>query len=89
MKYTTTALILAALVAATTAVPVAEAQGPSGRSGRGGKPRGEVTVDWTKIDSRIAWFGTMDAAQAAAKKTGRPILLVAGAPHCRAVPGVW
>lgn len=86
MKHKKTSLILAALLAGTTLVDVAEAQG---RSGRGGKPRGEVTVDWTKIESRIAWFGTMDAAKAAAKRTGRPILLVAGAPHCRAVPGVW
>ena len=81
MKNTITALFLAVSIAGT-----AEAQG---RGGRGGKPRGEVTVDWSKITSRIAWFGTMDAGRAAAKATGRPILLVAGAPHCRAVPGVW
>ena len=84
MKHTTSMLFLAVSIAATASV--AEAQG---RRGSGGKPRGEVTVDWTKIESRIAWFGTMDAARAAAKATGRPILLVAGAPHCRAVPGVW
>ena len=78
MKHTMTALVLTALLAGT-----------AGAQGFSGKPRGEVTVDWTKIESRIAWFGTMDSARAAAKKTGRPILLVAGAPHCRAVPGVW
>ncbi len=52
-------------------------------------PHPEVTVDWTKIQNRIAWFGTWNRALAAAKSTGRPILLVAGAPHCQQVPGVW
>ncbi len=52
-------------------------------------PHPEVTVDWTKIQNRIAWFGTWDRALAAARNTGRPILLVAGAPHCQRVPGVW
>ena len=86
MKHTIAAIILASSLAGTTGTGVAEAQG---RSARGGKPRGEVTVDWSKIESRIAWFGTMDAGRAAAEKTGRPILLVSAAPHCRAVPGVW
>ena len=56
---------------------------------RSGPPHPEVTVDWSALEQRIAWFGTMDRARAAARKTGRPILLVSGAPACRAVPGVW
>ena len=56
---------------------------------RSGPPHPEVTVDWSVLEHRIAWFGTMDRAQEAAKKTGRPILLVSGAPACQAVPGVW
>ena len=56
---------------------------------RSGPPHPEVTVDWSTLEHRIAWFGTMDRAQEAAKKTGRPILLVSGAPACQAVPGVW
>ena len=52
-------------------------------------PHPEVTVDWTKVEQRIAWFGTWNGAIAAAKRTGRPILLVTGAPHCQKVPGVW
>ena len=60
---------------------------PDGR--RDGPPHPEVTVDWSTLDQRIAWFGTMDSARAAAEKTGRPILLVSGAPACQAVPGVW
>lgn len=60
------------------------------RGGRaGGPPHPEVTVDWTELPQRIAWFGTLEPALAAAKKTGRPILLVSGAPACQAVPGVW
>ena len=56
---------------------------------RSGPPHPEETVDWTTVDERIAWFGTLEGALAAAKKTGRPILLVSGAPQCRSVPGVW
>ncbi len=56
--------------------------------GRNG-PRAGPTVDWSKVEHRIAWYGTLELGRAAAKKTGRPILLVAGAPHCGGVPGVW
>ena len=52
-------------------------------------PRAGPTVDWSRVEHRIAWYGTLQLARAAAKKTGRPILLVAGAPHCGGVPGVW
>ena len=62
---------------------------PQRRDRRTGPPHPEITVDWSTLEQRIAWFGTMDSAQAAAKKTGRPILLVSGAPACQAVPGVW
>ena len=56
---------------------------------RPGPPHPEVTVDWSVLEQRIAWFGTMAAAKAAAQKTGWPILLVSGQPSCRTVPGVW
>ena len=52
-------------------------------------PHPEVTVDWTEVENRIAWFGTMEAAKAAAQETGRPILLVSVQPSCQAVTGVW
>ena len=58
---------------------------PSRRNG----PRAGPTVDWSKVEHRVAWYGTLQLGRAAAKKTGRPILLVAGAPHCGGVPGVW
>ncbi|MAE75899.1 MAG: hypothetical protein CMJ85_03395 [Planctomycetes bacterium] len=48
-----------------------------------------VTVDWRRVEQRVAWFGTWDRAKAAAKRTNRPILVVSAAPHCNKVPGVW
>ena len=72
-------LIALTLATALTAATVVVAQ----------PPHPEVTVDWTKVEQRIAWFGTWDSAAAAAKRSGRPILLVTGAPHCSQVPGVW
>lgn len=39
--------------------------------------------------SPIAWHGTWKAGLAAAAAAGRPILLVAAAPHCHEVPGIW
>ena len=84
MKRTTTvAVILAALASS----PFAQGQDRPRRGGN--KPRAETTVDWSKIEDRIAWYGTLELGRAAAERTGRPILLVSGAPHCGAVPGVW
>jgi len=38
---------------------------------------------------RIAWFGTWEAGLAEARRSGRPILLIAAAPHCHNVSGLW
>jgi hypothetical protein len=38
---------------------------------------------------KIAWYGTWVSGFAAAKRAQKPILLVAAAPHCRDVPGMW
>ena len=40
-------------------------------------------------DAKIQWFSTWQQGLAEADKTGRPILLVAAAPQCQGVPGVW
>jgi hypothetical protein len=37
----------------------------------------------------IAWFATWDSGLREAQRTGKPILLVAAAPHCAGVSGVW
>lgn len=39
--------------------------------------------------SQIAWHGTWEGGLAAAKKTGKPIMFLSAAPHCRGVPGTW
>ena len=39
--------------------------------------------------ARIAWYGKLTDGMAEAQRTGRPILLVSGAPQCHGVPGVW
>jgi len=54
---------------------------------QGGPPRPGV-VEPAKGE-RIAWFGTWEGGLAEAKRTGRPIFLVAAAPHCHGVPGIW
>ena len=38
---------------------------------------------------RIAWYGQLADGLAEAERTGRPILLVSGAPQCHGVPGIW
>jgi hypothetical protein len=40
-------------------------------------------------NTSIAWYGTWQGGLAAAKKTGRPILLISAAPHCHGTPGIW
>lgn len=38
---------------------------------------------------RIAWHGNLADGLAEARRSGRPILLVSGAPACLGIPGVW
>jgi hypothetical protein len=37
----------------------------------------------------IQWFPTLQSGLREAERAGRPILLVAAAPHCAGVPGIW
>lgn len=37
----------------------------------------------------IAWYGTLRQGLAEARRSGRPILLIAAAPHCHNVSGIW
>lgn len=39
--------------------------------------------------AKIAWFGTWKEGLAEAKRTGRPILLIAATPHCHNISGLW
>ena len=39
--------------------------------------------------AKIAWYGTLKAGLDEAKRSGRPILFVSGAPQCLGVSGIW
>jgi len=41
------------------------------------------------LRERIAWCGTWQSAQREARRSQRPILLIAAAPFCHSVPGIW
>lgn len=43
----------------------------------------------TRSSAGIQWFATWQSGLQEAKRTGKPILLVSGAPHCAGVPGIW
>lgn len=51
-------------------------------------PEGRGVVEVPKGE-RIAFFGTLAAAQAEAARIHKPIMLVAAAPECQNTPGVW
>lgn len=79
-------LLVAAWAALLSFTTAGIAQGPPG-GGRGGPPGPGVVKPIA--GERIVWFGTLDSARAEAKRTNRPILLLAAAPHCHNVSGVW
>jgi hypothetical protein len=37
----------------------------------------------------IAWFASWKQGLASAEQTNRPILLIAAAPHCHNISGMW
>jgi hypothetical protein len=45
--------------------------------------------DASQAAGGIQWFASWEQGAAEAKRTGRPILLVAAAPHCHEVSGLW
>lgn len=66
-------------------------RGPGGPGG-GGKPPAEKLKDEKKPPASAAsiqWFTSLEAGRAEAAKTGRPILLITGTPHCGGVSGIW
>jgi len=72
-----TLIVLAALAVTSTAVTAAE---PAS------KPASKIA---SKIAPKIAWYGTLATGLEEAARSERPILLVAAAPHCLGVPGIW
>lgn len=75
--------ILAFVLASVSA---ASAQEPP--RGPGGPPPRPGVVQPVKGE-RITWYATLEQSRSEAKRMGRPILLVAAAPHCHQSPGVW
>jgi hypothetical protein len=69
-------LLLAALIAA-----------PLFAQGRRGGAR-NVALEGT-TEPGIAWYGVLEHAREEAARTGKPILLMSGAPACSGVPGMW
>lgn len=65
--------------------------GPGGGPGGDRKPPAEKPKkEEKKADAGgIQWFTSLEAGRAEATKTGRPILLISGTPHCGGVSGIW
>ena len=40
-------------------------------------------------EAGIAWYSTWEQGIRVARSTGRPILLLAAAPHCHGISGLW
>ena len=59
------------------------------RAPRGGGPETRTAATTTKDGAIIQWYATLDRGIAEAKRTGKPIMLVSGAPHCAGVSGMW
>jgi hypothetical protein len=51
--------------------------------------RAEKTTAAAPRAAAIQWFATWESGLAEAQRSGRPILLVAAAPHCAGVSGIW
>jgi hypothetical protein len=41
------------------------------------------------VPAGIQWFATLKSARDEAERTGRPILLISGTPHCAGISGIW
>ena len=41
------------------------------------------------LPTGIAWYGVLTDGIADAKATNRPIMLLAAAPQCAGIPGMW
>ena len=85
-----TALIIATIVLATSAsAQPAREQGARGGPPRGGGPETKTASVTQSTDAAIQWYATLERGLAEAKRTGKPIIFVTGAPHCAGVSGMW
>ena len=78
---------------AIPAMPTHAGDAPPAPPPRGGPPKLEGPVVGSGVPARdrtlIAWYGTWEGAKAEAARSGRPILLLAAAPQCHNISGVW
>ena len=51
-----------------------------------GEPTGSAVAE---PPARIVWYGILEDGLSEAKRSGRPILFVSGAPQCLGVSGIW
>ncbi len=66
---------------AFTAILLASLMATHAQAQRGQHANGDV--------AGIAWYGSWSAGVAEATRLNRPILLIAAAPHCHGVSGIW
>lgn len=64
-------------------------KGPAAKPGGEKKDEGAENAGDQAAGGGIQWFGTLERGLAAAKASGRPILLLSAAPHCGGIPGMW
>lgn len=67
-------------------------RGPKGKGyfrEKDGRPERQPADDGTTKVGGIQWFATLERGLAEAKRTNRPILFLAAAPHCAGVSGIW
>ncbi|MEI6879361.1 MAG: hypothetical protein WCL33_10030, partial [Planctomycetota bacterium] len=83
-------LTIATIVLATSAsAQPAREQGARGGPPRGGGPETKTASVTQSTDAEIQWYATLERGLAEAKRTGKPIIFVTGAPHCAGVSGMW
>jgi len=59
------------------------------QSGGARKPAAAAPTDAKTPAAGIQWFATWEQGQREGKRTGRPILLIAAAPQCHDISGLW
>ncbi|MBS1992219.1 MAG: hypothetical protein JSS83_16970 [Cyanobacteria bacterium SZAS LIN-3] len=78
-------IIKIGLLAACSALTVVA----TGGAAKAQSPIKSQATTTEQSSAAIGWIPTWDQAIAEARQTRKPILLIAAAPSCGGVPGVW
>lgn len=62
---------------------------PAAAQRQGDSPRSRSVALAGTTEPGIAWYGILEEARLEARRTGKPILIMSGAPACTGVPGMW